>query len=374
MVIVVLAAVFVASRIQLNEYVLTPGQAQAVGPLVSVPTDRSHRIDGPILLTDVYLTRVSLLSYLPDRLNGDAQMVTGKALLGPATPPAQLTAQGYLEMAQAQSAAKAAALARLGYAVPEHNAGTLVFAVSPGSPASPLLSVGQIVTAVDGTPTPDACSFIAALHALGPGDTVALSVEQATVTPDAVQRPGPTKVVKVRLARRPSSAGSSTSDGCPGGKPSAGYLGVVVETQQDYTDPVPVSVRTQTIGGPSAGLAMTLAIIDKLYGGHLTGGHTVAATGTISPTGQVGDVGGVREKTVAVENAGATVFLVPPDEYPTAKAKDIPSLHIYKVSSLDDALSVLRRLGGHVPPVPDGDPRAVGLRAPIAHAHEVGWS
>ncbi len=126
-----LAAVFVASRIQLNEYVLTPGQAQPVGPLVKVPTDRSHRIDGPILLTDVYLTRVSLLSYLPDRLNGDAQMVTGTALLGPATPPAQLTAQGYLEMAQAQSAAKAAALARLGYAVPEHNAGTLVLPCRP---------------------------------------------------------------------------------------------------------------------------------------------------------------------------------------------------------------------------------------------------
>jgi PDZ domain-containing protein len=357
--VVLIVLVVVASRIQLNEYVLTPGQAQAVGPLVKVPSDRSHRIDGPILLTDVYLTRVSLLSYLPDRLNGDAQMVTATALLGPTTPPAQLTAQGFLEMAQAQAAAKAAALTRLGYKTPEHDAGTLVFGVSPGSPAYQQLKVGQIITAVDGTPTPNECGFVAALGPHPAGDTVTLSVDQATVTPDAVQKKGPTKDVRVRLARRPASAGAPPGSGCPG-TPAAspGYLGVDVQTQQDYTAPFPVSISTKTIGGPSAGLAMTLAIIDKLYGGHLTGGHTVAATGTIAPTGAVGDVGGVREKTVAVEKAGATVFLVPPGEYATAKAKGIPSLHVYKVATLADALSVLRHLGGHVPPLPTKTPSA----------------
>lgn len=354
MIIVLLVGTFVAGRIQLNEYAITPGQAQAVGPLVKVPSDRSHRIDGSILLTDVYLTRVSLLSDLPDRLNGDAQMIPATALLGPSTPATELTAQGYLTMAEAQSAAKAAALTRLGDKVSEHDAGTLVFSVTARSPAASHLKVGQIITAVDGTPTPNECAFEAALAPHTPGDTVSLSVEQSTVTPDAVQKTGPTKVEQVRLARRPASAGASSS-GCPGvTSSSTGYLGVELKTQQDYTDPVHVSVDTRTIGGPSAGLAMTLAIIDKLYGGDLTGGHAVAATGTISPTGAVGDVGGVREKTVAVERAGATAFLVPPDEYPTAKAKDIPSLHIYKVATLADALSVLRHLGGRVPPPPSG--------------------
>lgn len=352
-VVVLLGAV--ASRIQLNEYVLTPGQAQPVGPLVKVPAARAHRIDGPILLTDVYITRVSLLTWIPDKLNGDAQVVSVTSVLGPYTPPAQLTAQGYLEMAQAQAAAKAAALRSLGYAVSERDAGTLVFAVVPGSPAAPLLNVAQIVTAVDGTPTPNSCAFVRALSHSGPGDTVSLSVEEARVTPEAVQLPGPTVVKRVRLSRRPASAGAPTNEGCSGvGAPSPGYLGVVVETQQDFTYPFPVTVSTRTIGGPSAGLAMTLTIIDKLYDGHLTGGRTVAATGTVEPTGLVGDVGGVREKTVAVERAGATVFLVPPGEYATAMAKDIPALHVYKVSTLAGALSVLRSLGGHVPPAAKG--------------------
>lgn len=351
--IVLLVLVVVASRIDLNYYAITPGHAQPVGPLVKVPPGRAHRIDGPILLTDVYETRVSLLDYLPDKLDGDAQVLPSSEVLGPYTPPGQLTAEGYLEMSQAQAAAKAAAFTRLGYHVPERDVGTLIFGVVPGSPASAVLKVGQIVTAVDGTPTPGVCAFVGALDDFGPGHTVRLSVEQSTVTTQAVLKPGRTVVESLRLARRPASVGPATPTGCPGApKASNGFLGVQIETQQDFTYPFPVSVDTSDIGGPSAGLAMTLSIIDKLSNGHVTGGRTVAATGTIDAQGVVGAVGGVAEKTIAVERAGATVFLVPPLEYATAQSKDIPSLHIYKVSTLDQALSILRGLGGHVPSQP----------------------
>ena len=97
---------------------------------------------------------------------------------------------------------------------------------------------------------------------------------------------------------------------------------------------------------------MTLGVIDALDGGSLTGGRTVAATGTIDAQGDVGDVGGVAQKTVAVENAGATIFLVPPQEYKAAMSKDRPSLKVYAVSTLDQALAVLAAHGGTVPPQP----------------------
>jgi len=347
----VVLLVVVASRIDLNYYALTPGVAQPVAPLVRVPKDLSHPVRGSLLLTDVYVTRVSLLDYLPYKLDGNAQLLTSEALLGPYTPPDQLTTQGYLEMAQSQSAAKAAALSRLGYRVPEKSVGALVFAVQSGSPAAKVLKVGQVVSAVDGTPTPNVCSFVSALHPYGPGDEVRLSVELSEVTTQAVFRSGRTVTETIRLGRRPPSAGTA-STGCPGVQgPSRGYLGVVVETQVDFTYPIPVSLNTSEIGGPSAGLAMTLGIIDKLWSGQITGGRVVAATGTIDPQGDVGDVGGVAQKTVAVERAGATIFFVPPQELAAAKSKDIPSLHIYPVTSLDQALSILRRLGGHVPPM-----------------------
>ena len=76
----------------------------------------------------------------------------------------------------------------------------------------------------------------------------------------------------------------------------------------------------------------------------------MAATGTMDATGDVGDVGGVPQKTVAVENAGATIFLVPPGEYKDALSKQRPGLKIYPVSTLDQALKVLEANGGHVTP------------------------
>jgi PDZ domain-containing protein len=349
-VVVVVVFLLVASRIDLNYYVLTPGEAQPVGPLVHVPPSKAHPIHGPVLLTDVYESRVTLLSYLPDRLDADADLVPATEVLGGTTPASELTTQGYLEMAEAQSAAKAAAFRWLGYDVPAHSSGTLVFSVGAGAPAAPALDVGQIVTAVNGVSTPGVCAFEAALRPYGPGDTVRLSVEKSRVTTSATIVPGPTVVERVELGRRPSSLPSEPLSSCPGNHPpSRGYLGIEVETYVRYSYPFPVSIDTSEIGGPSAGLAMALTLVDLLSSGLVTGGKTVAATGTIDPRGTVGQVGGVPQKTVAVERAGATVFLVPPGQYATAKEKAGPSLHVYAVATLDQALSVLRRLGGRIP-------------------------
>jgi PDZ domain-containing protein len=108
-------------------------------------------------------------------------------------------------------------------------------------------------------------------------------------------------------------------------------------------------VNTANIGGPSAGLAMTLTIIDKLSAGSLTGHRVIAATGTMAPNGVVGDVGGVAEKTVAVQRAGASIFFVPDVEVATARSVAGPGLKIVGVRSLSQVLSDLHRLGGASP-------------------------
>lgn len=347
----VVVALLVSNNVSSPYYVLTPGDAQPVAPLISVPAHLDHRLHGEILLTDVLLTTspVSWLQYWWDEnFTSDAQAVRKTTLLGPYTPETQLVAQGYLEMAQSQAAAKATALGALGYRVPTHDAGVILTAVTTGTPAAGRVSVGQIIVGVDKHRVTDFCTFVGALSAYGPGDMVSLTVEKSSVTPQAEIKPGKVESVAIRMARRTSGGGVAVT-GCPGVKTSSGYLGIVVKTQVDYTYPVSVSVRTTTIGGPSAGLAMTLEIINKLSTGDLTGGRTIAATGTIAPTGAVGPVGGVPQKTVAVERAGATVFFVPKQNYRTAEEKDVPSLHVYEVGSLHQVLSILRSLGGKVP-------------------------
>lgn len=350
-VVVLVIGVVVAGHVQLQEYAISPGTAQPVAPLVSVPPGRARRTGAQILLTDVEISQVSLLDWLPDRLSSDTQILPAQQVLGPVTPASQLISQGYLEMAQSQDAAKALALRTLGYPVGQRNAGVVVFSVLGGTPAAALgLQIGQVITAVNGRPITTSCQFLGALVPVSPGQSVALTVEQSVPTAYGTLRPGPVVVEHVRLARRPRADQVSGPTGCPGVAAfPTGFLGIATETQIDFTYPFPVHVATQEIGGPSAGLAMTLGIIAKLSGDDVTGGHIVAATGTIDAAGQVGDVSGVPQKTIAVERAGATAFLVPPQELHAAKSKATPGLHVYPVSTFAQALRVLRRLGGQVP-------------------------
>ena len=108
-------------------------------------------------------------------------------------------------------------------------------------------------------------------------------------------------------------------------------------------------MNAEGIIGPSAGLAFTLGLISKLDAANLTGGAIVAATGTMSLDGTVGDVGGVAQKTVAVRNAGATIFFVPtPADRKIALQYAGPHLTVIAVSNLSQAITALEQRGGRV--------------------------
>jgi Lon-like protease len=342
-----IVAGFIASRVSVDYYVLTPGDASPVSSYIEVPPQDAHPLTGKILLTDVFVTQLNALNYLQYRyFDSDSQVVAGSDLLSGSTNETQYLAQGYLQMAQAQSFATAAALTRLGHTVTSTNAGTLVYGVEPKSPAAATLHVGQVITGVNATPTPTVCDFVNSLRGLTPGTVVDLSVEESSINEVGDFVSGP--VVHKSLTLAPPPAGL-VERGCGTPFKATAYLGIDPQQQQDWQFPIKVTVHTQDIGGPSAGLAMSLGIIDKLSSGRLTGSRIVAATGTIDPHGNVGDVGGVAEKTIAVERAGATVFFVPSVELKTAESKASSQLHVYGVTNLDQVLRVLRRLGGNVP-------------------------
>jgi PDZ domain-containing protein len=352
-VVLLLLAAIIAAQISIPYYVITPGDASPVGQYIEVPQADNHAISGNILLTDVFVSHLNALGYLQYRfLDSNNEIYSSQDLLGPSTSSNEFVDQGYLEMTQAQSFATAAALSHLGYTVNSSNVGALVFGIVPGSPAAKTLKVAQVITAVNGTPTTSECGLIQALHEYSAGTTVTLSVEQSFINDVGTFVSGPVVEKPITLVKAPKS---SVVNFC-GGSPitQTAFVGVEAETQQAWQFPVKVTVHTQDIGGPSAGLAMSLGIIDKLSGGQLTGGRVVAATGTIDQKGNVGDVGGVAEKTIAVERAGATVFFVPKVELKTAEAKASPQLHVYAVSNLDQVLGILQRLGGKVTtnPVP----------------------
>jgi PDZ domain-containing protein len=349
-VVIIVAAAFIAARISVDYYVITPGQASSVSQYIEVPPAQNHPLTGKILLTDVYVTQLDALSYLRYKWFGsNDEIYSGADLFGGAPSQGQFLNQGFLQMAQAQSFATASALTYLGYTVKSTNVGALVYGIEPHSPASGTLQLGQVIKAVDGKPTSTDCGLVSALHGLLPGTQANLSVEDSYINDVGTLVPGSVVLKSVTLGVPPRGL---VETGCgPPTKPTA-FLGIDPQTQQDWDFPVDVRINTPQIGGPSAGLAMTLGIIDKLSSGKLTGHDVVAATGTIDQYGNVGQVGGVPEKTIAVERAGATVFLVPKPQLSQAEARATPQLHVYGVNTLDQALQILERLGGSVPPKP----------------------
>jgi Lon-like protease len=343
----VLLAVTVLQHVGTDVYSLTPGVAQPVAPLIKVSGIKADAPRDNILLTDVYLTPLSAWQWLTSHLQSHVEYVTSDQLVDPGIPSSELNAQGYLEMYYSKQAAEVAALRALGWTIPATPDGAVVAGVIAPSPARAAgVKVADRIVAVDGRAVTSICTLFAAMDPVRPGDEVRVTLAPARITGAGAISWSTARVVTVRAGRLP---GADTGEGCAGQGPLRAWLGVEPEDGVAFATPGRITINTSDIGGPSAGLAMALTLVERLSAGSLTGPGVVAATGTISPTGAVGDVGGVAEKTIAVERAGARVFFVPPVEVPVARAAASPGLTVIGVSSLAQALRDLERLGGRAP-------------------------
>jgi Lon-like protease len=228
-------------------------------------------------------------------------------------------------MLGSQDTAELVALEAVGFDVVS-GAGAQIVAVADGLAADGVLDVGDVVTAIDGTPIEFGPDLAREVRARQPGDEIEL-----TVRGDEGAAEAETRTVVL---------------GDAGG---VARLGVEVGTQDFEMNDPPIDVEFESgnIGGPSAGLAWTLTIIDELTPGELTGGARVAMTGEIEINGDVGAIGAVRQKVNSVRDAGIDYFLVPEDNAADAIEEAGDDLQIVPVGTLDDALEFLAGLGGN---------------------------
>jgi len=319
--------VVVGSIIRLPYYVLSPGDATAVEPLVQVRGAQSYRHPGSILFTTVALAGdVNAYALLHGWLNDNDEVVSRREITG-GTPTKTYNQQNIQAMTDSKTAATKVALVRLGYPVPASGDGVEVVQVTAKGPSDGKLQAGDVITAVDGAPVTLDDQAVSAVHRHKPGDVIGFTFN----------RGGQSQTAQVQAG----------DDGHGVAK-----VGVALQTKNlRYDFPVQVTIATGKVAGPSAGLAFTLALLDDLAAGDLTGGKKVAVTGTIDVNGRVGPVGGVAQKTVTARRAGAVAFLVPPEEERDAK-RHAGSMRIMTVRTLDDALAALRQLGGSALPAP----------------------
>jgi PDZ domain-containing protein len=222
---------------------------------------------------------------------------------------------------ESKKVAALVALQAAGYEAHISGQGATVHATISGAPADGVLTPGDTIVEVDGQPIQTAIDAIEAIRRHRVGDQVRLTV----------LRNG---------ERREVSVGTIASSEEPG-RPA---VGAAIATEAfDVSLPFAVEIKTEDVGGGSAGLMFALGILDAVTEGVLTRGHIVAGTGTIASDGSVGPIGGAGLKVVAAENAGADTFLVPREDYEEARGR-ARSTNVVAVTRFADAVRYLCRL------------------------------
>lgn len=297
-------------------------------PIIKVAGIDTYPTSGRLDMTVVSVTpaggRLSLpealLAYwLPhrDTLPRDSVYVPGKSAEEVESEDADM-------METAQDDAVVAALRADGQPVTELPA---VYSVTVGGAAHKLLLPGDLMVSVDGVPTPTIASVSAAIRSHTIGERVRFVVFRQ----------------KAETTVEVGTVESST-------QPGVAAVGITLGPGYRYQPDISFDLGQQ-IGGPSAGLVFALAIYDKITDGALLAGRHVAGTGSITPEGEVGSIGGIQEKIAGAEKAGATVFLVP-----AGNCADLAGVHtemsLVKVGTLAEGIAALQTLTG---PNPAGD-------------------
>jgi PDZ domain-containing protein len=333
----------VAAIVEVPYYTISPGSVWPTEELISVEGGESFPSAGEIGFTTVSVSdgRTSALEYFLGSIDPAVETVPEDELLGDQTPEENRERNRQM-MSDSQQQATALAFETLGYevAVPY---GARVLQVDPNFPAGGLLAPGDLIVGAEGEPIESWEDLVAVLEPLGVDDEVTLEVAPA---PDELDEPVVTEETLPDAELETVTVGLAEFDDPDDDQPPRAIMGVVGDTAVTFDFPFDVTIDAGQVGGPSAGLAFTLAILDVLTPEDLTGGESVATTGTISFDGTVGPVGGVRQKVYAARRAGVELFLVPSVEYDEAVAAADGDMRVEAVDTLDEALVALETIGG----------------------------
>ncbi|MBW8486298.1 YlbL family protein [Actinomadura parmotrematis] len=331
--VLVLAFALVGSFLPVPYVALMPGPtSNTLGvnarnePLIKIEGRPTYPDQGHLNFTTVTYrgglgNRIDLFTALRGWIENDVAIVPEETLFPKNESQQQVDAENTRQMQDSQQNAEAAALKELGIAVGTE---VTVDTVQQGKPAAGKLKPGDRVVAVDGTEV--------------------TGVEQVTRLMGD-RKPGTT--VKVEYQREGRDATATLTTVAADDDPAHAVIGIVLGER--YSFPFKVDISVGDVGGPSAGLMFSLAIVDKLTPQSLTGGRFIAGTGTITPEGKVGPIGGIQQKMVAARRAGATIFLTPKDNCADAAPAAPKGLRLVRADTLHDARQALESLNAGKP-------------------------
>jgi Lon-like protease len=305
-----------------NEYLFLPDIAHPVAPLVTVQGGHDPT-RGAVYFVDVVEQRATLFDKVTGAVfrNG-ADLYPAQAVDPPGVSPQLRQKLDLQDMHLSQQVAGAVALRAAGKQVVMRPVGVRVTYVGQGFPAFGKLEPGDVVVAVDGTPTMTASELKARTGGHRVGSVVAFTVRRGTQT----------------LVEKMKTIGFRE------GKARKSIVGIGTEQALDIRLPLRVSINAGKVGGPSAGVAFALEVMEEL-GLDVVHGHKIAATGEIRPDGSIGPIGGIKQKTIGAREAHVDAFLVPAGDNAQEARKYAHGLRIIPVDTFPQALRALATLG-----------------------------
>jgi PDZ domain-containing protein len=306
-----------------SDYLLLPDKAHAVAPLVRFRGEKSVRGPGGIFFLDVVERRATLLEDLFPGIRTGASVVPGSEVTPPGISERTTEKIDLRAMARSQQIAAAVALHAAGYKVVARPTGALISQIALGTPAAGRLVPGDVIVSVDGHAVRTPAEARRVLRRRVPGATVRLGVRGLSGSR--------TLVLKTIAARLPHT------------HRSVPLIGVVLDQAAQISLPFPVTIDTGNIGGPSAGLAFALEIMEKL-GRKIDRGYRVAATGELSLDGTVESISGVRQKIFGARSSDVDILLVPAGENAVEARRYARHVRVIPVESFAQALHALATL------------------------------
>lgn len=284
---------------------------------MTVAGEKPHS-PGGIYYVDVIVRQASVLEDLVSAARPDgADLVPKEALVPPGSSFSDRREQNLRAMDRSERVAAAVALRELGYDVRADPEGALVVAVAPDAPAAGKIEPSQVIVAVDGKPVQTPSDLRRLIATRKPGERVKLRVRAG----------GATRTVEVGTIESPT-------------EPGRPIIGIQVEQSANIKLPVKVDIDLGGVGGPSAGLAFALDVMEELRG-NVDHGLRVAATGELGLDGSVLPIGGVKQKVIGARRSGADVFLAPAGDNAREARRYAGELPVIAVESFRQALRAL---------------------------------
>jgi PDZ domain-containing protein len=305
-----------------DDYLEVPDEAHPLAGLVSVQGGVTQRDGGGIYYVDVIIKRASLVETLIPALRPDgADVINSEQIITPGITDRERRQLELADMRLSQVIASAVALRALGYRIPVRLGGVRIVAVTSGSHAAGLLRKDDVIVSAEGKPVRRREDLQAILAKHRVGDVVRIGIRRA----------GKRQTLRIR----------TTSDER---EPRRPIIGVLPAQALKVRFPFRIRFNLGQVGGPSAGLAFALELLEK-RGRDVDQGYKVAATGQIQLDGTVTRIGGVKQKTIGARQADVDVFLVPADGDNAREAKRFAKgLRIIPVETFQLALRALATL------------------------------